>query len=264
MRFDVLTLFPEPLAAWLDFSIVGRARNRGLVDINLVQLRRFALDSYGTVDDRPAGGGAGMVMRLEPLMAAVDECLDAGAAIRKQPARVILTAPQGRRLDQALLEDLADEDQVVILCGHYEGFDDRIRALVVTDEVSLGDFVLTGGEMVAAALIDGVTRLLPGALGKDESAKDESFSSGLLEYPHYTRPAQYLGLSIPPVLLSGNHGHVARWRERQALLRTAALRPDLLPPDWRDRLSPPRKPRRKRRPHPGSGAAPASPGGSAA
>jgi tRNA (guanine37-N1)-methyltransferase len=246
MKFQILTLFPEPLRGLVEFSILKRAIERGILELDLVDIRSFALDRHRTTDDSPYGGGVGMLMKLEPLSAALQSCLPPGADDGPAP-RVVLLSPSGRRLDQPLLEDLARADRVILVCGRYEGLDDRFRTLYVTDEISAGDFVITGGELAAAIIVDGVVRLLPGVLGKDESSHDESFTSGLLEYPQFTRPAVFQGLAVPAVLVGGNHVEVARWRNRQALLRTAARRPDLLPADWRDRLNPPRKLKRNRR-----------------
>jgi tRNA (guanine37-N1)-methyltransferase len=247
VRFDILTLFPEPLEAWLEFSILKRARDRGLIEIELIDLRTFTSDTRRTVDDQPYGGGVGMLMKPEPLAAAIEQSVAADRARGGERSRVILLTPAGRRLEQSVLEELAREQHLVLLAGRYEGIDDRIRQLFVTDEISLGDFVLTGGELAAAVIVDGVSRLVPGVLGKDESSHDESFTSGLLEYPQYTRPPVFRGLSVPGVLLGGNHSEIKKWREREALLKTAAVRPDLLPPDWRERLSPPPKRRRRSR-----------------
>ncbi len=246
MRFDLLSLFPDALQTWLQFSILKRAQEKGLVEVRLTDIRDFTTDRYRSVDDQPFGGGVGMLMKLEPLTAAIEHCLQSPPGEERKRARVILVSPDGKRLDQALLEDLAGEDHIIIVCGRYEGTDERLRQLMVTDEISLGDFVITGGELAAAVLVDGVTRLLPGVLGKDESSQDESFTSGLLEYPQYTRPPEFRGLRAPAILLGGNHAEIEKWRRRQALLRTAGRRPDLLPANWRTLLSPPLKKRRRR------------------
>lgn len=245
MRFDLLSLFPDALATWLEFSILKRAQEKGLIEVRLTDIRLFTTDRYRTVDDQPYGGGAGMLMKLGPLTAAIEHCLQPPEGDERKPARVILVTPDGKRLDQALLEELAGEEHIIIVCGRYEGTDERLRQLMVTDEISLGDFVLTGGELAAAVIVDGVSRLLPGVLGKDESSQDESFTSGLLEYPQYTRPPEFHGLPAPAILLGGNHAEIDKWRRRQALLRTAGRRPDLLPADWRTLLSPPTKKRRR-------------------
>jgi tRNA (guanine37-N1)-methyltransferase len=209
-------MFSGPFAE----SIVGRARERGVVTIGLTDIRSFATDRHRTVDDTPYGGGPGMVMKA-PVVA------DAIEAVRSEQARVILLSPQGRVLTQRIARDLAEVPHLVLVCGHYEGIDERVRELLVDDEISIGDYVLTGGELPAMVLVDSVVRLIPGALGDDASSADESHSEGLLEYPHYTRPPEFRDLGIPPVLLSGNHAHIAQWRRYQSLLRTQSRRPDL-------------------------------------
>jgi tRNA (guanine37-N1)-methyltransferase len=223
MKFDILTLFPDMFAGPFGESIIKRAVVNGLIDIRLHNIRDYAFDRHKTADDYPYGGGAGMVMKPEPLAA----CLETVRADRPG-ARVILTTPQGRPFNQALAEDLAREKELLIICGRYEGVDERVRELFVDDEISLGDFVLTGGEIAAMVLVDAVSRLIPGVLGCGESATDDSFSDGLLEYPQYTRPAEFRGLEVPGVLLSGNHQEIARWRRRMALQRTWLKRSDLL------------------------------------
>jgi tRNA (guanine37-N1)-methyltransferase len=223
MKFDILTLFPDMFAGPFGESIIKRAVVNGLIDIRLHNIRDYAFDRHKTADDYPYGGGAGMVMKPEPLAA----CLETVRADRPG-ARVILTTPQGRPFNQALAEDLAREEELLIICGRYEGVDERVRELFVDDEISLGDFVLTGGEIAAMVLVDAVSRLIPGVLGCGESATDDSFSDGLLEYPQYTRPAEFRGLEVPGVLLSGNHQEIARWRRRMALQRTWLKRSDLL------------------------------------
>jgi tRNA (guanine37-N1)-methyltransferase len=223
MKFDILTLFPDMFAGPFGESIIRRAVVNGLIDIRLHNIRDYAFDKHKTADDYPYGGGAGMVMKPEPLAA----CLETVSAERPG-ARVILTTPQGRPFNQSLAEDLAREDELLIICGRYEGVDERVRELFVDDEISLGDFVLTGGEIAAMVLVDAVSRLIPGVLGCGESATDDSFSDGLLEYPQYTRPSEFRGLEVPGVLLSGNHQEIARWRRRMALQRTWLKRPDLL------------------------------------
>ena len=223
MKFDILTLFPDMFAGPFGESIIKRAVVNGLIDIRLHNIRDYAFDRHKTADDYPYGGGAGMVMKPEPLAA----CLETVRADRPG-ARVILTTPQGRPFNQALAEDLAREKELLIICGRYEGVDERVRELFVDDEISLGDFVLTGGEIAAMVLVDAVSRLIPGVLGCGESATDDSFSDGLLEYPQYTRPAEFRGLEVPEVLLSGNHQEIARWRRRMALQRTWLKRSDLL------------------------------------
>lgn len=225
MRIDVLTLFPEMFASPLEHSILGRARAAGRLTVRAVDIRDYATDRHRTTDDTPFGGGAGMVMKPEPIFRALEavvaEAPDAG------PNRVILMSPSGRTLDQRLVEELAQEDHLVLLCGRYEGIDERVHEHLVTDEVSIGDYVLTGGELPAMVLIDAVARLIPGVLGHADSAEFESFEDHLLEHPHYTRPADFRGWRVPDVLLSGDHENVRRWRRLQSLLRTMERRPDL-------------------------------------
>jgi tRNA (guanine37-N1)-methyltransferase len=223
MKFHILTLFPAMFDGPLTESIVRRAVERGLIDISLQNIRDYATDRHRTTDDAPYGGGAGMVMKIEPLAACIE------AIHSKSPdARVILTTPRGKPLDQELAGNLAREDELVIICGRYEGVDERVREMFNAEEVSLGDFVLTGGEIAAMAIVDAVSRLVPGVLGSEESAATDSFSDGLLEYPQYTRPAEFRGLQVPEVLLSGNHLEIARWRRRRAVEKTFRERPDLL------------------------------------
>ena len=224
MRFDVLTLFPGMFAGPLDESILRRARDAGLIEVALHDLRGWATDRHRTVDDYPFGGGAGMVMKPEPLFAAVE----AVQPLADPAATVVLMTPQGRRLDRALVAELAAEPRLLILCGRYEGVDERVRAHLVDIEVSIGDVVISGGELPAMLLIDAVSRVMPGVLGGEESLSEESFEGGLLEYPQWTRPAEFRGWVVPDVLLSGHHAEVAKWRRRQRLLRTHARRPDLL------------------------------------
>lgn len=223
MKIDVLTLFPGMFAGPLDESIVKRARNAGKLELGVHNLRDYAHDRHKTVDDRPFGGGPGMVLKPEPLFEAV-EALTAGPA----PVRVVLMCPSGRVFTQAVARELVQHERLLLICGSYEGFDERIREGLADDELSVGDFVLTNGALPAMIVIDAVTRLIPGVLGDDESALDESFSQGLLEYPHYTRPAEFRGMKVPEILLSGNHAEIARWRAEQARQRTQARRPDLL------------------------------------
>ncbi len=224
MRIDILTLFPDLFEAFCRTSIVGRAVDRGLVEIHRTDIRAFARDRYGTVDDTPYGGGVGMVLKCEPLFDAVD-------AVRRHqpdpPGTVVLLSPQGQRLTQKRVAELASQPRLILIAGHYEGFDERVRRSLADVEISLGDFVLSGGEVAAMALSDAVVRLQSGALGKDESVEEESFSDGLLEYPQYTRPREYRGMGVPDVLLSGDHGRIARWRKEQAEQRTRERRPDL-------------------------------------
>lgn len=224
MRIDILTLFPEMFAGPFDHSIVGRAREQRLVDIAIHDIRDWAPDRHHVVDDYPYGGGPGMVLKPEPVFAAVE----AVQGMASPSGTVVLLTPQGRVLTQALVRELAGRPRLLILCGHYEGFDERVREHLADIEVSVGDYVLSGGEPAAMALADAVVRLLPGALGGETSATEESHAQGLLEYPHYTRPPRYRGWTVPGLLRSGHHGEVARWRRRQSVLRTALRRPDLL------------------------------------
>lgn len=218
---DVVTIFPGMLDGFLGESMLKRAARRGLVHFRTVDLRDFTTDAHRTTDDRPYGGGPGMVMKPEPLFEAVESVLSDGA-------RVILMTPQGRRFDQQAAAGLASERHLVFVCGHYEGVDERVRQALVTDEISIGDYVLTNGVLAAGVVIDAVVRLLPGALGGDGATEQESFAGGLLEYPQYTRPAEFRGMRVPKVLLSGNHEEVAEWREEQSRRRTGERRPDLL------------------------------------
>ena len=219
MRFDIFTLFPEMLRSPLDESIIARARERGLVEINAWNPRDVTTDRHHIVDDYPYGGGAGMVMKPDPIFTAVERVYESGP--------IILMSPQGRVFTQAIARELAREPRVTLICGHYEGVDERVRQHLCTDEISLGDFVLTGGELAALVIVDAVTRLLPGVLAAG-STEEESHTAGLLEYPHYTRPPEYRGWSVPDILLSGNHAAIARWRRKESLRRTRARRPDLL------------------------------------
>ncbi|MGB4581559.1 MAG: tRNA (guanosine(37)-N1)-methyltransferase TrmD [Coriobacteriia bacterium] len=223
MRIDVLTILPDLFVPFLGTSIVGRACATGAVDVATHDLRDWTTDRHRTTDDYPFGGGPGMVMKPEPVYRA----LDAIEAMPDEPSTVVVLSPQGRRLDQALVRDLARRRRLVLVCGRYEGFDERILARADM-EVSLGDYVLTGGELPAMVLIDAIARLQPGVLGHDESAADESFTEGLLEYPQYTRPASFLGMDVPEVLTSGDHARIARWRRTEAIRRTAERRPDLI------------------------------------
>ena len=225
MKFYILTLFPEMFGGPFSSSILKRAQERGLIEINLVNIRDFSTNKHHTVDDAPYGGGAGMVMGPEALFGAVEHVArETGAA----PGRVILMCPQGRPFSQLLAGDLAREKNLVLICGHYEGVDERVREALVTDEISIGDYILTGGELPAMVVVDAVARLVPGVLGEAASAEEESFCGGLLEYPHYTRPREYRGLEVPEILLSGHHEEIRKWRRRQSLLRTLERRPELL------------------------------------
>ncbi len=223
MRFDVFTLFPAVFIPYLEASILQRARSNGLLEVHLHDIRTWTSDRHHVTDDAPYGGGGGMVMKPEPVFAAVEEVLGSPPA-----CPLILMTPQGRTLTQAVVEELSTQTRLALLCGHYEGIDERIRQHLVTDEISIGDYVLTGGELPALILIDAISRFIPGVLGDPDGAMDDSFAMGLLEYPHYTRPARFRGWGVPEVLLSGNHAQIARWRREQALLRTLRQRPDLL------------------------------------
>jgi tRNA (guanine37-N1)-methyltransferase len=223
MRFDVFTIFPEVFDPYINTSILQRARTNNIIDIRIHNIRDWSTDKHHTTDDTPFGGGGGMVMKPEPIFAAV-ESIAAG-----QPScPVILMSPQGRRLDFELAKRFSQEERLFILCGRYEGVDERVCEHLVTDEISIGDYVLSGGELPALVLIEAVARLLPGVLGDPDGAVDDSFAQGLLEYPHYTRPAEFRGWGVPEVLMSGNHQSITLWRKRQALLRTFQKRPDLL------------------------------------
>ncbi|WP_243370751.1 tRNA (guanosine(37)-N1)-methyltransferase TrmD [Geotalea sp. SG265] len=223
MKFEVLSLFPAMFEGPLTESILKRAREKGLIEVALHNIRDYALDRHSVTDDYPYGGGAGMVMKVEPLAACIEH-----AKAGNPKARVILTTPRGRAFSHAVADELAREEALIIICGRYEGVDERVRELFVDDEISLGDFVLTGGEMAAMVIIDAVSRLVPGVLGSEESAINDSFADGLLEYPQYTRPPEFRGLEVPKVLLSGNHREIEKWRRRKSLAATAFQRPDLL------------------------------------
>lgn len=222
MKFHILTLFPGMFSGFLASSIIGRALENNLLAVELHNIRDYATDKHRTVDDAPYGGGAGMVMKVEPLARAID-------AVKSfaPDARLLITSPRGVKFDQSLAADYAAGGEVIIVCGRYEGIDERVVELYGAEEVSLGDFVMTGGEVAAMAIVDTVGRLLPGVLGSEESAADDSFTAGLLEYPQYTRPPEFRGLQVPEVLLSGNHAAIANWRRRQSLQRTRQQRPDL-------------------------------------
>jgi tRNA (guanine37-N1)-methyltransferase len=221
LKIEVLTLFPEMFSGPMEASIVQRARKNGLLELRVHNLRDYTHDHYKTVDDRPFGGGPGMVLKPEPIFEAVE-------ALAGEKTRVILMSPAGRRFDQGVARELSRQEELLFICGAYEGVDERVREALVDDELSIGDYVLTNGSLPAMVVIDAVTRLLPGALGDDQSPVDESFSQGSLEYPHYTRPAEFRAMKVPPVLLSGNHAAIEKWRREQARLRTQARRPDLL------------------------------------
>ncbi len=225
MRLDIVTLFPEMVTSALDHSIVKRAKDSGLITINVVNLRDFALDKHKTTDDMPYGGGGGMVMKIEPVALAL-ESLSTGAGIVADP-RIVLTDPRGPKFDQEIARKWAQEDHIIILCGHYEGVDNRIREQLITDEISIGDYILTGGELPALVIADGLTRLQPGALGDQAATQKDTFSENLLEYPHYTRPRNFREWSIPDILLSGHHAIIEGWRRWHQLQTTRERRPDL-------------------------------------
>jgi tRNA (guanine37-N1)-methyltransferase len=230
VRIDVVTIFPEMLDGFLRASMMKRAIRKGALDLRTINLRDFATDKHKTTDDRPFGGGPGMVMKPEPIFAAVE-------SVRTPDSRVILMCPQGRVFRQSVARELAAAPHLIFICGHYEGVDERVREALATDELSIGDYVLTNGVLPAAVVIDAVVRLLPGVLGGEGAAEQESFSAGALEYPQYTRPAEFRGMRVPDALLSGHHEQIARWRAEQSALRTRARRPDLAPPP-----DPPREP----------------------
>ncbi|MEZ0395298.1 MAG: tRNA (guanosine(37)-N1)-methyltransferase TrmD [Anaerolineales bacterium] len=223
MEFDIFTLLPEVFPPYLESSILQRARQRGLIEVRVHNIRDWAAGKHRVTDDEPYGGGGGMVMKVEPVFAAVESVLGPAPA-----CPVILLTPQGRLFTQKVAAELAAHPRLALICGRYEGVDERIRQHLVSDEISIGDYVLTGGELPALILIDAVTRLLPGVLGDPDGAADDSHASGLLEYPHYTRPPEFRGWTVPEVLLSGDHARIARWRREQSLRRTLARRPDLL------------------------------------
>ena len=222
MHFDILTLFPQVIDAYMRESIMLRAISSNIVSVSTHNLRDWAIDKHHVTDDTPFGGGGGMVMKVEPIFSAVEMLQQ-----EKGKYPVILMSPQGRKFDHAVAQELSRQERMLILCGRYEGVDERIREHLVTDEISIGDYVVSGGELPAMVLIEAVTRLLPGALGAPNGASEDSFASGLLEYPHYTRPAAYRGWGVPDVLLSGNHLLISRWRRKQAWLRTLERRPEL-------------------------------------
>jgi len=226
MRLDVLTLFPEMFAGYLGESLLRRAIERGLVEVRLHNIRDWATDKHKTVDDRPFGGGPGMVLKVDTVVPCVEEVRGQGA----DPGHLVMLTPQGRRLDQAAVEQLAARERIVLLCGRYEGFDERIRLLLEPDEISIGDFVLNGGEVAAMAIMDSVIRLVPDVLGDAQSSQNDSFAGGQpwLEFAQYTRPRVYRGLEVPPMLLGGNHEEIARWRQQNSKQRTRRRRADLL------------------------------------
>lgn len=224
MRVDILTLFPNLFSGIVSESILRRAIERELILVETINIRDFAFDKHRVVDDYPYGGGAGMVMKPEPIARAITSAKERHSGSSK----VIYMSPQGKVLNQHLVRQLACEEHLIILCGHYEGIDDRVREALVDEEISIGDYVLTGGELAAAVLVDSVVRLIPGVLGSAASAEGDSFSDGLLEYPQYTRPPEFMGRTVPDILLSGDHGRIRQWRREQSLLRTLERRPELL------------------------------------
>ncbi|MHB8378051.1 MAG: tRNA (guanosine(37)-N1)-methyltransferase TrmD [Dehalococcoidia bacterium] len=224
MRIDIVTLFPEMFAGPFDASIIARAREAGVLEIALHNPREYTHDRHHVVDDYAYGGGPGMVMKPEPLF----ECVDALRAMAAPRGKVVLLTPQGRLLDHDVVAELAREERLIVLCGHYEGVDERVREGLADDEISIGDYVLSGGEPAAIVLVDAVARHQPGVLGSEASLEEESHAQGLLEYPQYTRPSEYRGMAVPEVLLSGHHAEIAKWRRRQSILRTARRRPELL------------------------------------
>lgn len=234
MHFDILTLFPNIFESVFDESIVKRAREAGLVSIGIHNIRDFAADKHHVTDEPPYGGGGGMIMKPEPIFRAVEAVLDLEAG-QKPEAPVILLSPQGRTFTQAVARELSKHPHLLLICGHYEGVDERVRQFLASDEISIGDYVLTGGEIPAMAIVDAVTRLVPGVLGDPGATFEDSHAEGLLEYPHYTRPQVFRGHPVPEVLLSGNHAEIVRWRRQEALRRTLERRPELLD---KARLSP--------------------------
>jgi tRNA (guanine37-N1)-methyltransferase len=224
VRCDVLTIFPEIINAYLNESILKRAREKKILDVKVVNIRDFASDRHKAVDDSPFGGGAGMVFKPEPIFRAMDALKEDGI-----PRRVVLLSPQGKPFDQSMAEDFSrEEKRFVFICGRYEGIDERVNISLADEEVSIGDYVITGGELAALVVIDAATRLIPGALGDNSSIEDESFSWKMLDYPHYTRPSEFRGLNVPQILLSGNHNEIWRWRRKEALRKTLNARPDLM------------------------------------
>jgi tRNA (guanine37-N1)-methyltransferase len=231
MEFDVFTLLPEVFPPYLDSSILHRARQHGLIDVRIHNIRDWAPNKHHVTDDEPYGGGGGMVMKVEPVFAAVESVLGPFDRLRATPESgipVILLTPQGRVFSQKIAMELVQQPRLALICGRYEGVDERIREHLVTDEISIGDYVLTGGELPAMILIDAISRLIPGVLGDPDGAMDDSHAAGLLEYPHYTRPPEYRGWSVPEILLSGDHARIEKWRREQSLQRTLERRPDLL------------------------------------
>lgn len=230
LRVDIITIFPDFFREAFDYGIVRRARTAGIVKIEAHDLRRWTSDKHHVVDDRPFGGGDGMVLKPEPIFGAVEELAGSRIADKvDEKLRVVLLSPQGKVFNQSLAADLSKSDQVILICGRYEGVDERVAQALVTDEISIGDYVLSGGEPAAVVVADAIVRLLPGALGSETSSHNESFSEeGLLDFPQYTRPTEFRGMKIPDVLLTGNHAEIARWRREAAMRKTQAQRPDLV------------------------------------
>ena len=228
MRFHVLTLFPDAFRTLTEYSIIGRAVERGLISVEATDIRQFTSDRHGTADDYQFGGGPGMVMKPEPVFAAVDAVLAGTSLAEREHTPVVLTSPQGRVLNQQLVDEFAAAPGMVIICGHYAGVDERIRTGLITHEVSIGDYVLTGGELAAMVIIDAVSRFVPDVVGSEENVREDSITSGLLQHPLYTRPAEFRGMPTPEVLRSGNHAEIERWRRHKSLERTLRHRPDLL------------------------------------
>lgn len=220
MKITILTIFPEYVESCLNYSIIGKAIANGLININIINIRDYAVDKHRTTDDSPYGGGAGMVMKPEPIFNAFDSIKDKGYSV--------MMTPQGKTLNQKKVIELSKIKHLTILCGHYEGIDQRVRDVLIDEEISIGDYILTGGELPAVIMVDAISRYIPGVLGNEESLLEETFSENLLEYPHYTRPSNYRGLQVPEVLLSGNHQNIAKWRKEQSLKKTKEVRNDLL------------------------------------
>ena len=228
MRIDIITLFPEICRAPLNASMMKRAQENGALDLHIHNLRDWTNDKHHVVDDAPFGGGQGMVMKPEPIFAAVEDLRNQTSNVKHQTSKVILMSPAGRRFDQSLATELSQESHLIVICGHYEGVDHRVVEHLIDEEVSIGDYVLTNGAIAAVVLIDAIVRLMPGVLGDEQSAHDDSFREGLLEAPQYTRPAEFRDWKVPEILLSGNHSEISKWRKEQAKRRTKANRPDLL------------------------------------
>lgn len=239
MRIDVLTLFPEMFSGVLDASILGRARKSGLLEVEMHDIRAYTENKHRKADDYPFGGGAGLVMMAQPIFSCIESVLSDGV-----PAHSILLTPRGKPLTTDRAKELAKEERLLLLCGHYEGVDERVMTLI-DEEISIGDYILTGGELPAMVLIDCVSRFIPGVLGSEQSAEDESFTDGLLEYPQYTRPAEFRGMCVPDILLNGHHANILKWRREQALEKTREVRPELY--EAYMKLHPPVEPKKKRR-----------------